>query len=254
MPGATPQGWIAIYDLLRHLFDQIHHNPDWVDLPPPCGWETWEALFPLDAPRRAAGEAYCETPNQPAVRALLDALAVSLATGTIPSAAVDCDTGELTMLRPACWRLLRFDEEKQEYLGTIVRAWLGSPVQYHDQANRERLCHPLLAERDIARFFGVEELPDLPPETPPGWPGRMRSMPDLQRAELVRIFVQGYAAATLHAAGKAVPQRDDHMEAACKIAVPGCTQAEVWKAYSALPRELRNPSPEERRAERGSAA
>jgi hypothetical protein len=261
MPKTTPQGWIAIKDLLRHLSDQVHHSPAWRDMPPPYGWRTWETLFPPDLDEGALGMSIDDVDeyfgeSAVAVETLLDALAEQLATGTVPSAGVDHETGELTMLRPACWRLIRYDEAGRQLPGPIYRARLGEPVPYHDEERRERLCHPLLAERDIARFFGVEQLPEIPPETPPGWPERMRALPEPQRTELVGAFVQGYAAATLHATGKPVLQRDDHMEEACKAAVPGCTQAEVWKAHSALSPALglRNRSPEERATGRGERA
>ena len=108
---------------------------------------------------------------------------------------------------------------------------------------------PIIARSDLARWVGADEIPSDPPERPANWPDKSKRNDQLARSEAVRLFVTGYAAAVIHATSKPVGKRDDHMEQACKAAVPGCTQAEVWRAYSSLQRDLRNPTP----AEKGAA-
>ncbi len=104
--------------------------------------------------------------------------------------------------------------------------------------------------RDLAEGLDHPNPPPEPDEWPKDWPQARK--PALSQADQAKAWVHGYATHAKHLKSE-VPKRDNRdMTTACQRAT-GCTVDEVRAAYSALPPELRNPTPAERQATRGNA-
>ncbi len=103
---------------------------------------------------------------------------------------------------------------------------------------------------DLAEGLDHPNPPPEPDEWPKDWPQARK--PALPRADQAKAWLHGYATHAKLLKGE-VLKRDNHdMTKACQKAT-GCTVDEVRAAYSALPSDLRNPTPAERQATRGSA-
>jgi len=132
---------------------------------------------------------------------------------------------------------------------TWAAAWpeLGSPSVLPDWESdvprpiQSSVPADTVTLQDGTRLLGVRVFASQP------------ELPRAPRAELVRAFVHGYAAAVIHRTGAAVKRDDQDMKAAAKATVIGATDDEIRAAYAGLPRDLRNARAEERSRESSAA-
>jgi len=212
-------------------------------------------------------------------RSPADVLRKALESGLIWAAGIATADGSLVTIEPRMWRLEfrrkhpmrppahfggwhddapRVRAEHPPLLMAFPEAQAGRPIaRVVGQLNvGSGWVAPLIAQADLARWIG-EDPPAEPLERPKDWPTkqpeRPAENPQTVRAELVRLFVHGYASGMADA-GKPTIKRDDAgLLDAARAAIPGCTVDEVRAGFSALPVGLRNPSPKERNAGRDSA-
>jgi hypothetical protein len=198
--------------------------------PPPQGWTLREAaasLFPEQWKRASQSDIHAEDEIP---RALLELLAAGVLSsrGSLASEPLKGASDLPSSIWEGAWPELGFRS---------MPPWVD-----RSREGLRRYIEPVPLDTVTlqagGRLVGVRVFAGMPRVAPSA------------RAELLRAFMHGYAAATLAATSRP-PNRDDRdMQDAAKAAVLGVIVDEIRAAYAALPRGMRNPSPEERQAER----
>lgn len=218
----------------------------------------------LDGPRAAAAAyRFCTTAGErcPApLRAGIDGnakhwgitvfarwIVSELANERFPAFGIRTTDGNLVTLEAGLWRKPLFIAAEAGYgggTGAIKDPGLAFVGGKTFDLPRPRLSVlPVVAEHDLLEALGAEDLPRRPAILPADAPDAPR--PPTDKAEAARWWLRGFAD------GVAAPQKLNRNIAAqlCQDATE-CTVDEGRAAYSALPVELRNPTPMERNARR----
>lgn len=196
--------------------------------PPPQGWTLREAaasLFPEQWKRATQSDIHAEDEIPRALIGLLAAGVLS-SRGSLASEPLKGASDLQASIWEGAWPELGFRSTPPWEVRSVLRRYV-EPVPLDT-----------VTLQAGGRLVGVRVFAGTPRVAPAA------------RAELLRAFMHGYVAATLAATARP-PNRDDKdMQDAAKAAVLGVTVDEIRTAYAALPRDMRNPSPEERQAER----
>ncbi|MGE0714318.1 MAG: hypothetical protein AB7P02_02655 [Alphaproteobacteria bacterium] len=198
----------------------------------------------------------CPEPLRPAIDQRLAGWTIAVfakwivtefANARIPAYGMRQADGGLITLHDGLWRAPLFVAAEAGYGGGTGAtrdpglAFVGGKT--FDLRSPRVTVLPVVTEHDLLDALGAEDLPPRPAIVPEDMPDRLR--PPYDRAEAARWWLRGFVS------GAAAPQRLNRNVAAklCQDAT-GCTIDEGRAAYSALPPEQRNPSPEERNAAR----